>query len=414
MNDVAEKLESILATASEMLIAEGMTSVSEILRTSTPRLEETGYDNWNGGTTIWTIYLLLEPSAYAQIQEKQRKMWEGEINKRLEPILGQLTGDWYGVTIAPKLDHHPEWRHSKNDVSRLTRQNVIDGLKIDNVSWNGRLNEVEFLQRLFDLEHIPSNDPRFKSAASDIWQHRINNPEDWSDDWIFDDSRFNLLNGPSDTFLRFLCEIVHPVVRPDRNESLKLLQNFNDQLRKEGWNIVEEEKIGGRPRFIPKRIQLDGGRSISRARSVADALEAGWMQKEIERLENWVDRDPALAIGTAKDLVESCCKTILSKRGIEVSNKLDMSDLTKKLTKELKLVPEGISDSAKGAESIKKILHNLSALTQYLSELRGLYGSGHGRNGKHRGLEPRHARLAVGVAVAFIDFVTETHKQRGD
>jgi len=411
---VAEKLESILATASEMLIAEGMTSVSEILRTSTPRLEETGYDNWNGGTTIWTIYLLLEPSAYAQIQEKQRKMWEGEINKRLEPILGQLTRDWYGVTIAPKLDHHPEWRHSKNDVSRLTRQNVIDSLKVDNVSWNGRLNEVEFLQRLFDLEHIPSTDSRFKNAARDIWQHRINNPEDWPDDWIFDDSRFNLLNGPSDTFLRFLCEIVHPVVRPDRNESLKLVQNFNDQLRKEGWILVEEEKIGGRPRFVPKQIQLDGGRSISRARSVADALEAGWMQKEIERLENWVDRDPALAIGTAKDLVESCCKTILSKRGIEVSNKLDISDLTKKLTKELKLVPEEISEEAKGSETIRLILRNLSALTKYLAELRGLYGSGHGRDGKHRGLEPRHARLAVGAAVAFIDFITETHKQRGE
>jgi len=414
LNDVAEKLESILATASEMLIAEGMTSVSEILRTSTPRLEETGYDNWNGGTTIWTIYLLLEPSAYAQIQEKQRKMWEGEINKRLEPILGQLTRDWYGVTIAPKLDHHPEWRHSKNDVSRLTRQNVIDSLKVDNVSWNGRLNEVEFLQRLFDLEHIPSTDSRFKNAARDIWQHRINNPEDWPDDWIFDDSRFNLLNGPSDTFLRFLCEIVHPVVRPDRNESLKLVQNFNDQLRKEGWILVEEEKIGGRPRFVPKQIQLDGGRSISRARSVADALEAGWMQKEIERLENWVDRDPALAIGTAKDLVESCCKTILSKRGIEVSNKLDISDLTKKLTKELKLVPEEISEEAKGSETIRLILRNLSALTKYLAELRGLYGSGHGRDGKHRGLEPRHARLAVGAAVAFIDFITETHKQRGE
>jgi hypothetical protein len=138
------------------------------------------------------------------------------------------------------------------------------------------------------------------------------------------------------------------------------------------------------------------------------------MQKEIERLENWVDRDPALAIGTAKDLVESCCKTILSKRGIEVSNKLDISDLTKKLTKELKLVPEGISEEAKGSETIRLILHNLSALTKYLAELRGLYGSGHGRDGKHRGLEPRHARLAVSAAVAFIDFVTETHKQRGD
>lgn len=57
-------------------------------------------------------------------------------------------------------------------------------------------------------------------------------------------------------------------------------------------------------------------------------------------------------------------------------------------------------------------LRNLSALTQYLAELRGLYGSGHGRDGKHRGLEPRHARLAVGAAAAFIEFVTETHHQR--
>ena len=395
-------------------MTEGNSGAAEILQTSTPRLEETGYDNWNGGTTIWTIFLLLAPTEYAQIKETKRKLLEEEINNRLKPILSQFTNDWYGVSIAPRLDHNPEWRHSKNDVSRSIRQNIIDGLKIDNVLWNGRLNEVEFLQRIFDLGNLPSNDPRFQDAARDIWQHRINNPDDWLDDWIYDDSRFNLLNGPSNTFLKFLCEIVHPVARPDRNEVLKLVQDFNDQLRKEGWNLIEEEKIAGRPRFIAKLLQTTNGRSISRARTVADALDAGWMQKEIERLENGVDRDPALAIGTAKDLVESCCKTILSKRGIEVPKNLDMSDLTKRLTKELKLVPEGISDEAKGAETIRKILHNLSALSQYISELRGLYGSGHGRDGKHRGLEPRHARLAVGVAVAFIDFATETHKQRGD
>ena len=137
------------------------------------------------------------------------------------------------------------------------------------------------------------------------------------------------------------------------------------------------------------------------------------MQKEIERLENAVERDPALAIGTAKDLVETCCKSILSKRGVEVSRKADLPELTKLLAKELKLVPEGISDEAKGSETIRLILRNLAALTQYLAELRGLYGSGHGRDGKHRGLEPRHARLAVGAAVAFIDFVTDTHHQRG-
>ena len=266
-------------------MTEGNPGAAEILQTSTPRLEETGYDNWNGGTTIWTIFLLLAPTEYAQIKETKRKLLEEEINNRLKPILSQFTNDWYGVSIAPRLDHNPEWRHSKNDVSRSIRQNIIDGLKIDNVLWNGRLNEVEFLQRIFDLGNLPSNDPRFQDAARDIWQHRINNPDDWLDDWIYDDSRFNLLNGPSNTFLKFLCEIVHPVARPDRNEVLKLVQDFNDQLRKEGWNLIEEEKIAGRPRFIAKLLQTTNGRSISRARTVADALDAGWMQKEIERLE---------------------------------------------------------------------------------------------------------------------------------
>jgi len=409
---VAEDPERFLATAAEILTAEGMADAAEILRTSSAKVERTGYDNWNGGTTIWTIYLFLNPSAYAQLGAKREEL-EAQIDKRLKPILDQFTSDWYSVTIAPRVEPRPEWRHRIGDVSRAPRQNIIDGLKIDQVAWSGRLEEVEFLQRLYDLESLPSYDSRFKDAAGDIWQHRVNNPTDWPDDWIYDDERFSLLQGPTDVFLRFLCEMVHPVVRPDRNEVLKLVQHFNDQLRPEGWNLVEEEKIAGRPRFVAKRIQVAGGRSVSRARTVADALDAGWMQKEIERLENAVERDPALAIGTAKELVETCCKSILSKRGVEVSRKADLPELTKLLAKELKLVPEGISDKAKGAETIRLILRNLSALTQYLAELRGLYGSGHGRDGKHRGLEPRHARLAVGAAVAFIDFVAETHHQRG-
>ncbi|MDE2726082.1 MAG: abortive infection family protein [Gemmatimonadota bacterium] len=138
------------------------------------------------------------------------------------------------------------------------------------------------------------------------------------------------------------------------------------------------------------------------------------MQNAIERLENAVEHDPALAIGTAKELVESCCKTILRERKVNVPKSADMPKLTKMLAAELKLVPEEISEKAKGANTIRRILTNLSALSQYLAELRGLYGSGHGRDGKHRGLQPRHARLAVGASVAFIDFVTATHREQDE
>ena len=411
MTNLSENLEQYLATAAEMLRAEGVADAAEILRVSAVKVEETGYDNWNGGTKIWTIYLLIEAATYAQLGTK-RETLEEQIYIRLKSILNQYTSDWYSVIIAPKVEPRPEWRHTKGDVSRITRQNIFDGLRIENVVWSGRLTEIEFLRRIYELGSMPSDDGRFKDAESDIWQHRVNNPTDWPDDWIYDDYRFKLLEGPTDNFLRFLCEMVHPVVRSDDNEALKLIQHFNDQLRGEGWNLVEEEKIAGRSRFVAQRLKVGGSRSVSRARTAADALDAVWMQKEVERLENAVEQDPALAIGTAKDLVETCCKSILSKRGIEVSRKADLPELTKLLAKELKLVPDGISDQAKGAETIRLILRNLSALTQYLAELRGLYGSGHGRDGKHRGLEARHARLAVGAAVAFVDFVTATHNQR--
>ncbi|MBI1196228.1 MAG: hypothetical protein GC203_00015 [Phenylobacterium sp.] len=411
MAEPAEDFEPYLATAAELLLADGMTAAAELLRTATTSVEQTGVDNWNGTTAIWTVSLKVTPATYAQLGDRRAGI-EEQITKRLEAALAGRTSNWYSASIIPLVTPRPDWRDATGQISQSARRNIIDGLRLDNVAWAGRLEDVEFLERIYDLRQLPSTDTRFNDAAGDIWQHRVNNPPDWPDDWIYGDSRFDLLGGPSDVFLRFLCEMVHPVVRPDKNEALRLVQQFNDQLRPEGWHLVEEEKIAGRPRYVAKPLGLSGGREVSRARTVADALDAGWMQKEIERLENAVDRDPALAIGTAKDLVESCCKSILQKRGVGVSASAGLPELTKALAKELKLVPEGISDEARGADTVRLILRNLSSLTHYLAELRGMYGSGHGRDGAHRGLEPRHARLAVASAVAFIDFVTDTHNRR--
>lgn len=294
---------------------------------------------------------------------------------------------------------------------RQVRQNIFDGFRLENIVWSGALDEVEFLQRVFDLKSMPSYDSRFDDASGDIWQHRVNN-YDWNDDWIFGDARFDLLNCDLDVFLKFLCQTVHPIVRPDRAQAEALVQQFNEQLRQIGWHLVEVEKIGGRPRFEAQPYSSSGGRSITRARSVADALDAGWMQKEIERLENSVERDPSLAIGTAKELVETCCKTLLNKLEVSFDTNADLPVLTKTLSKQLRLVPAGIPNEAKGAEAVRLILQNFGTITKYLAELRNDYGSGHGRDGSHRGLEPRHARLAVGAAVVFIDFVTETYHKR--
>ncbi|SDM10214.1 Abortive infection C-terminus [Oryzisolibacter propanilivorax] len=403
-------LEETLATVHALLRSEGMVEAAALVRTYPARAEQTGYDNWNGGTEIWEVQFSVPASEYARLGTKRSQL-EDQIAARLKTVLESETQNWYSARILPERERRRDWRAEGPGVPRDVRTNILDGMKLEQVCWSGALDDVEFLSRLYDLKELPSHDSRFKDAAGDIWQHRSNN-DDWEQDWVFSDERFNLTGGPSDQFLRFLCEVVHPVVRPDRDEALKLVSHFNDPLRQVGWELYEVERIAGRPRFNFRAVTDHGGRAVLRAKNVADALDAGWMAKEIERLENSIDRDPALAIGTAKELIETCCKTILTRQGVEFTKSEDLGELTKKVTKELKLVPEGISDEARGAENIKLVLRNLTQLTNNLAQLRGLYGTGHGRDGNYRGLQPRHARLAVASAVAFIDFVSETYRQR--
>ncbi len=77
-------------------------------------------------------------------------------------------------------------------ISRQVRRNVGDTILIRALPWSGSLDEVAFLGRLYDLESLPSFDHRFGTAARDIWQHRVNNLNDWDDDWVFHDPRFNI------------------------------------------------------------------------------------------------------------------------------------------------------------------------------------------------------------------------------
>lgn len=67
---------------------------------------------------------------------------------------------------------------------------------------------------------MPSADYRreYNNASLDICKLRVMN-SDWSDDWAFTDRRFDLLNGPDEPFLKFLCETVHPAVRPDTEDA---------------------------------------------------------------------------------------------------------------------------------------------------------------------------------------------------
>jgi hypothetical protein len=87
-----------------------------------------------------------------------------------------------------------------------------------------------------------------------------------------------------------------------------------------------------------------------------------------------------------------------SERGIAYSHDEKIPHLVKMTREVLKLLPDDIPDSAKGAETIKRVLGSLGTVAQGIAELRSLFGTGYGKEGKAKGLSPRHARLAVGFA----------------
>lgn len=295
-------------------------------------------------------------------------------------------------------------------ISRRIRRNIFDGLQIEGVNWSGHLCDIDFLGRLYDLDELPSFDSRYADAAGDIYQHTINN-DDWDSDWIFSDSRFNLGGCTDEEFLNFLCETVHPIVRTDQEDAARVVSHYNDQLKQAGFELVEVEKIAGRVRYEAHEAVPSGVRT-GEARRVASALDAGNLHKQIQRAVDAVATDPDLAIGTAKEMVETCCKTILGDLDETITANISFSNLVRQTLKSLKLARDNIPQAAKGADHIRIILSNLSSIAHQMNELRALYGTGHGPDGRRKGLEPRHAHLAVSSAIALVVFLSDTHKHR--
>lgn len=299
-----------------------------------------------------------------------------------------------------------------NTITEITRRNIFDAITVENVNWSGRLEESAFLSRIFNLSELPSEDSRFENMASDIWQHRVNNPMDWADDWVFSDKRLNLLHCDDATLLQFLCEMLHPVVRADLTEVNKLKQLFNDYLAEDEYELIEKAFISGKPIFAGRRKNFIDEPVKVRTSELLVTLTGDYVSKQITLMESSIKTDPHIAIGVAKELVETCCKRILSERKVIMDKKWDLPKLLLETNKLLKLTPKDIPEESKAVTTIRSILGSLSKVVQGICELRNEYGSGHGRDSEFKGLSPRHAKLAVGAASTLAVFLLETHEIR--
>lgn len=295
-----------------------------------------------------------------------------------------------------------------NSISEVTRRNIFDYLSLSNFNWSGRLNEVEFLERIFDLNNLHSTDFRFSTAYNDIWQHRVRN-NDWRDDWVFYDERFDLVSCDDSTFLEFLCLMFHPVVRLNKSDAETVLNEMNNYLERDGYEIYPAAIISERPVFASRLLSVVSTCAFMNAKEELAKVDETYIMQQMTRMEASMSHDPEAAIGTAKELIETVCKTILDLRGEKHSSEDKLQKLFYRTCDSLSLTPDSIDNEKKASKTIKKILGNFIQISQGIAELRNQYGTGHGKKAGTIGLLPRHARLAVNAASTLALFLWETH-----
>ena len=160
--------------------------------------------------------------------------------------------------------------------------------------------------------------------------------------------------------------------------------------------------------------RMEGGFSViaKTADSLKGKFSSEYMSQQIELMVSMQSTNPTNAIGMAKELIESCCKTILEDLGIAWSKTDDVPQLTNKTMDALNLLPASVQATDQGADAIKAVLGNLRAIPSKLAEIRNPFGSGHGKSASFQGLEERHAKLAVGSSITFVDFIWSTYENQ--
>jgi len=206
--------------------------------------------------------------------------------------------------------------------------------------------------------------------------------------------------------------MLHPLVRRgDGEATAELAEAFNVVLRPEGWELIAgKKKVGGLPIWSARPLAADRRLLADAAEEIVDVLDADHIARQVQRMEAAIDTDPDLAIGTAKEFVESIAKAILQARLVEFDPKLDLYPLVQAVAGELRLAPKGVSEEVKAADTVRRLLGNLAQIVQALAELRNAYGTGHGKGLGSTQLAPRHAALAVNASVTLATFLFQTHE----
>lgn len=142
------------------------------------------------------------------------------------------------------------------------RQALLRVASRNGQSWTGKTTLSDFFGSIFDLKSLPSSDNRFEDAAGDMWQHTENN-EDWSEDYVLSDERFDPRKMTDQQFELFLNQAFAADSRSGEELS-KFLSIVEPVLSRGGLRLARHEVYGV---FEGYKVKNQTERAVAAAQS---------------------------------------------------------------------------------------------------------------------------------------------------
>lgn len=184
MLEKKEEISKIIYTVSQLLKADGESALSSMINDSEINIEETGYDNWDGGIYFFTVYINIDVDSFVKIRDRIEKI-EADLLARFEIGTRHIESEVISnVRIVPNAQSKVNW----SNISGLTtKQDLIKNVEylkniMTSVSTGGqRIQEVEeeykakfdFVNKALQRLNIQNPNP-----YRDLW--------DWYGKWSSD------------------------------------------------------------------------------------------------------------------------------------------------------------------------------------------------------------------------------------
>ena len=228
MLEKPEEIRKVFYTTCEILKADGKSELLELLNNSELNVEETGYDNWNGGIYFFTAYLNVDVETFVKVRDRIEKI-EAELLASFEIGTRHLESESISsVRIVPKAQPKIDWTKILGLTSKADLLRDIEFLKntMISVSTGGqRIQEINDEYKIkFNavnkaLQRLGFQNP---NQFKDLW--------DWYGKWSSDFSTYRERRA----FIRELySSLVQTLLETEEAESI------NVTIDLKGWERLE-------------------------------------------------------------------------------------------------------------------------------------------------------------------------------